>query len=246
MGHTTGGTFVQLIPEGRPSPRSWIASLSFGLAIAGLSGCMTFNAHLVKKEELPPEIKVKCERPVVEVKLEDWHHTLNGKDTDISMMDTQSAGRSFAKNMVRYWKSKGLVGDFGFAGELKGREPDYLVSVSGEVREHGSMFASVLTGLTLLLIPNSSSIELVMDVDLEDLHSQKHYDVKAENGWSTWMWLLFAPVFPIGPVGATTAQLDLFKSVYMQLAEQGAFSERGRPSVAAGSPGSEIDGGSGS
>ncbi len=125
--------------------------------------------------------------------------------------------------MIR-WKNKDIIADYDFAGELK-KLPDYTLTVSGERNEDSSIIGAVLCGLTLMLIPSSSTLTYDLNLEFVNNHTQKHFTVKAKNGVTTWMQILLLPALPVSWIGANNMINDVADYTYDELRKQGAFND---------------------
>jgi hypothetical protein len=187
-------------------------------AMVMLSGCMTFNQKMLPKVDIP-----KQENPavIVETKTGDFVTTFYGASKRGDMSGTTVLD-GVIKTMMNRWKKRGLIADFGPAGELD-KKPDFTLIVSGVRDEEGSEFLATLCGATLGIIPALSKLIYDLDVELVNNKTQQHYFVKVKNGVTMWMEIIFLPLFPIYWVGSHNMMVDMADYAYDELKQQGAF-----------------------
>jgi hypothetical protein len=188
------------------------------LAMVMLSGCMTFSEKMLRKVNIQKEQNPEV---IVETKTGNLVQKLNGIPDRGVLSGTTVLG-AVVKSMMKRWKNKGIIGDFGPAGKLD-KKPDFTLNVSGERDEQGSILGAVLCGLTLYIIPNSNTLIYDLDVELVNNKTQQHYFVKVKNGVTTWTQIIFLPLFPIFWVGSHNMLVDMADYAYNELKRQGAF-----------------------
>jgi len=188
------------------------------LAMVVLSGCMTFNEAMLRKVDIP---KQQNPEVIVETKTGDLVQKFNGTPKR-GVMSGTTVLNAVVKSMMNRWKKKGLIAEFGVAGKLD-KKPDFTLIVSGVRDEEGSMLGAVLCGITLYIIPTSSTLIYDLDVELVNNKTQQHYFVKVKNGATTWMEIIFLPLFPIFWIGGHNALVDMADYAYDELKQQGAF-----------------------
>ena len=187
-------------------------------AVVVLSGCMTFNEAMLRKVDIP---KQQNPEVIVETKTGNFVQKFNGTPNR-GVLSGTTVLDAVVKSMMIRWKKKGLIADYGVAGKLD-KKPDFTLTVSGERDEQGSMLGAVLCGITLYIIPTSSTLIYDLDVELVNNKTQQHYFVKVKNGITTWMEIIFLPLFPIFWVGSHNALVDMGDYAYDELKQQSAF-----------------------
>ena len=198
------------------------------LAIAAsLTGCVTFNEQMLPKRDAPPP----AARGVVEWNVGDVRQLLNGETSPGGLASTQSGVSAFGQGMLNRWKSRELIADYGRAGELKS-PPAYRLKLSGEIQESASILGSVVTGLSLFLIPSSSTLTYNLKADFTDIARNRTWTVPIRNGSTTWMQILLFPATPFGWMGASHMIEDTADYLYAELHKQGAFDPSSRPAPA--------------
>lgn len=188
------------------------------LALA-ISGCMTFNEKMLRQvESIKP-----LEKPILlETKTGELVLKLNGRGTGEGPFSGTTVAGNLIKMIGLRWKGKGIVSDFGPTGDLKAN-PDYTLTVSGVRNEEGSMSMAVLGGLSMMLIPTSSTLVYDLDFELVENKTSKKYNVKAKNAVTTTMEILFIPALPFSWIGASNTLSDIADYVYDEFYKQGAF-----------------------
>jgi hypothetical protein len=192
--------------------------LSVMLAMAVLSGCMTFNEAMLRKVDIP---KQQNPEAIVETKTGDFVQKFNCVPNR-GVMSGTTVLNAVTKSMMMRWKKKGLIADYGVAGKLD-KEPSFTLIVSGVRDEEGSVLGAVLCGITLYIIPTSYTLIYDLDVELVNNKTQQHYVVKVKNGVTTWMEIIFLPFFAISWVGSHNMMVDMADYAYDELKKQGAF-----------------------
>ena len=160
----------------------------------------------------------------VEVKTGELIQKLNGEGQNRGVLSGTTVLNAIGKSMMMRWKNKDIIADYGFSGELK-KEPDYTVTLSGVRNEDGSMIGAVLSGLTLMLIPSSSTLTYDLNLEFVNNHTHKHYTVKAKNAVTTWMQILLLPALPFSWIGSNNMINDIADYSYDDLSKQGAFTD---------------------
>ena len=197
---------------------------------ATLTGCVTFNEQMLPKRDAPPP----AARGTVEWSVGDVRQLLNGESSPGGLASTQSGVSAFGQGMLNRWKSRELIADYGRAGELKA-PPAYRLKLSGEIQESASILGSVVTGLSLFLIPSSSTLTYNLKAEFTHLSRNQTWTVPIRNGSTTWMQILLFPATPFGWMGASHMIEDTADYLYAELHKQGAFDEKPRPTpVSAG------------
>jgi hypothetical protein len=127
------------------------------------------------------------------------------------------------------WKDDDLVGRTGDPGDVQ--DPDYTLRLVGKQDNSGSMWAAFVTGLTLFLIPSSSNIEFSIKAWLTDHRTGEEYFAEGTNSATMWQHIIFLPVTPIGLRGGIKFQTELYRYIYWQFDEQGAFKRYREPAA---------------
>jgi len=192
-------------------------------AMVMLSGCMTFNEAMLRKVDIPKQQNPEL---IVETKTGDLVQKFNGTPNR-GVMSGTTVLNAVVKSMMNRWKKKGLIADFGAAGKLD-KKPDFTLIVSGVRDEEGSVLGAVLCGITLSIIPTSSTLIYDLDVELVNNKTQQHYFVKVKNGVTTWMEIIFLPFFAISWIGSRNMSVDMADYAYDELRQQRAFNGGGQ------------------
>lgn len=189
--------------------------------LIALSGCVTVNEEMLRKVSISPPQK---QTMTVEVKTGELIQKLNGEGQNRGVLSGTTVLNAVAKSMMIRWKNKDIISDYGSAGELK-KEPDYTITLSGVRNEDGSIAGAVLSGLTLMLLPSSSTLTYDLNLEFINNHTQKHYNVKAKNAVTTWMQILLLPALPFSWIGSNNMLNDIADYSYDELSKQGAFTD---------------------
>lgn len=147
---------------------------------------------------------------------------LNGEGQNRGIMSGTSVLNALNDSMMERWKRKDIISEYSKTGDLK-KDPDYTLILSGVRNEDGSVLGSFLSGLTLLIIPTSTTLTYDMKIDFVNNHTKKHYEVKAKNAVTTWMQILLLPVFPFSWIGTNNMINDIADYSYIELEQQDAF-----------------------
>jgi hypothetical protein len=195
-----------------------VTSLSLSL----LSGCVTVNEEMLRKVSITPP---QNNGGLLEFKTGELIQTLNGEGKNRGVLSGTTVLDSVGSGIMSRWKSKDIIADYGSPGELN-REPDYTLTLSGVKDENGSIAAAVLSGLSLMLIPVSSTITYDLQFDLINNHTHKHYTTKAKNAVTSWSQILLLPALPFSWIGGNNMISDIADYAYDDLNKQGAFSQQ--------------------
>lgn len=204
-----------------------IDRIAMCLGLLTLSGCMTFNESMLRKVE----VKSPPKAAVIETKVGNFIQSLNGDGTSMSPLSNTTVANEVIKLIMDRWEDLGIVADYGKPGDLRGA-PDYTLILSGTRNEEGSVGLAFLSGLTLMLVPSSSTLMYDLKVELIDNRTQRRYEATAKNGVTTTMQILFLPALPFSWIGGKHAVDDIADHLYHELHEQGAFTQ----GAVAGSP----------
>jgi hypothetical protein len=184
-----------------------------------LVGCVTVNEEMLRKVSVFPPQKPAM---TVEVKTGDLIQTLNGEGQNRGVLSGTTVLKSVATSMMLRWKDKGIIADYAFPGDLK-KEPDYTIILSGTKNEDSSILAAILSGLTFIIIPTSSTLTYDLNIEFINNHTQKHYIVKAKNAVTIWMQIFLLPAVPFSWIGSHNMVNDIADYSFDELQKQGAF-----------------------
>jgi len=199
-------------------------------------GCMSFNGKELPRREVSP---IPTDRPIIALEVGEVTLLLNGQSSVMKpAMSASSIGGTELAQTLRFWKSHGLIENWGRPGQLS-QEPRYKLSVTGTQNEETSMFAAFVTGFTMFLFPSSTTLRYDWRFGLTDLRSGTTYEVPVKRSLTMWTHIVFLPALPLMPVGTYRSQRDQALYVYTELAKQGAWagldSKRGADASSASS-----------
>lgn len=190
------------------------------LSVSLLSGCVSINEEMLRKVEVtPPQNNL----PIIEVKTGELVQKFNGKGDNRGVLSGTTVLNAIGKSMMTRWQNQDLIDDYGFSGDLE-QNPDYTLTLSGVRNEDGSIAGAVLTGISLFLIPTSSTLTYDLNIEVTNNHTQEKHAVKAKNAVTTWMQLLLFPAVPFSWIGSNNMINDIADYSYEELRKQGAFS----------------------
>jgi hypothetical protein len=194
------------------------------IACTALTSCITFNGKELRRVELT---NPSSPTSVIALEIGDFKKTFNGSEGGLANFNEGLAVRSTASQIPRFWKSSGLIKEWGYPGQLD-EEPTHRLVVSGTIDESGSLVGAIFTGATLYLFPTVSTNTFDLNVRLEQLDSGKvvaSYDAAAKNSVQLWQWIVFLPTTVLGSVawGAYGADRDMAFFLYDELRRQGVF-----------------------
>ncbi len=192
--------------------------LAMMMVSAAVGGCMTFNEAMLRPAPISPPARAVA----VEVRVGDFAQTRNGEGKNEGLTSNATLANQLNKLIMRRWESKGVVSQYGAPGDLK-VQADYAFTLSGRRDEDSSFMGAFFSGLTLMLIPSTSSLTFDLQGDLEDLRTGRHYQAKAKNATTTVMELLFLPALPVFWLGSQHTHEDIADALYGQFQAQGAF-----------------------
>jgi hypothetical protein len=210
---------LNLLSSWQHKKQRFVLTLISIVLITCLSACMTFNGAELPLRKPP---KYDSFRPVISTEIGEIKLLYNGKDGLKPPMSAHGIGNRALKTVLLRWKAKKLIDNYGPPGKLK-REPDYKLQISGTQNEQGSIFASVVTGLTLFLFPSSATLDWKWSFHLTNLKTNEQFEVSTKNSVTMWMQLIFLPFFPFTPVGIMNADKMLSYYVYDEFKKQGAW-----------------------
>lgn len=192
------------------------------LIFAGLilQGCMTVNRQMLGKVDVyPPAPKATA---LVEVKTGEFTQTLNGDKIDKDALPGNVVLNALANSMMMRWKRNNIIAGYNYAGSLQ-TLPDYTIILSGASNKDSSSARNLLCGLTLMLIPASTTMTYDLNIELINNHSKKHYQVKAKNAVTRYTQLFLLPTLPFASTGNQEMLQDIADFTYDELRKQGAF-----------------------
>jgi hypothetical protein len=185
-----------------------------------LQGCMTVNRQMLGKADIyPPAQKATA---IVEVKTGELIQTLNGDKVDKDAMPGNVVLNALTNSIMMRWKRNNIIAGYNYTGSLE-TLPDYTVIVSGTSNKDSSTMRNILCGLTLMLIPTSTTMTYDLNIELINNHSQKHYQVKARNAVTKYTHLFLLPTLPFASSGGQEMLQDIADYTYDELRKQGAF-----------------------
>jgi hypothetical protein len=184
-----------------------------------LTGCVSVNKEMLRQSQLPSSTPFKG---VVEVKNGELVQKLNNEGANRGVLSGSTVIDSVSTSILARWKSNDLISDYGAPGNLK-TEPDYTLSLSGIRNEDGSIAGAVLSGLTLMLIPTSSTLIYDLNAQFVNHHTHKAYNVPFKNGVTTYLQILLLPALPFSWIGGYNMLADMSDYLYSELSKQGAF-----------------------
>jgi len=188
-------------------------------ALIGLLGCMSFNGAELTRRELPAH---DWYQPTISTEVGKIALLHNGREGLKPPATPNFIGNNALSSVLLRWKAAKLIADYGKPGELE-READFRLAISGSQDEQSSIFAAVVTGITLFLFPSSATLDRAWTFELENLSTKNVYTVTARHTVTQWQHLIFLPVFPFSVVGQMHADRDLSHYVYDEFAKQGAW-----------------------
>lgn len=198
--------------------------LLFCLSIL-LVGCVTINEEMLRKVTIiPPQNPAMT----VEIKSGELIQQFNGEGKSSGPLSGTTVMNAMAKGIMIRWKDQDLIADYAFPGELK-KDPDYTAIFSGTRNEEGSIAMAILSGLTFMIIPTSSTLTYDLNLEFVNNNTQKHYFAKAKNAVTTWFDIFLLPALPFSMIGAINSNRDIADHLYDELRKQGAFSDSGIP-----------------
>lgn len=185
------------------------------------TGCMTVNEGMLRQVTITPPAN---HSGIVEVKTGELIQKLNGEGQNRGVLSGTTVLNAFGKSMMQRWKSKDIIDDYGFSGDLK-KDPDFTVTLSGVRNEDGSIAGAVLSGISLMILPATSTLTYDLNLEFINNHNKKHYTVKAKNAVTTWMQILLLPALPFSWIGSNNMINDMADYSYDELRKQGAFTD---------------------
>jgi len=191
------------------------------LSLSLLSGCVTINEEMLRTSEIP---ELNKRNILVEVKTGDLVQKLNGQGQNNGVLSGTTVLNAVATSMMERWKSKNVISDYDDSGSLE-KDPDYTLTLSGVRNEDGSIGGAILSGLTLMLIPVSSTLTYDLNVELTNNHTHKQSTVKVKNAVTTWMQILLLPALPFSWIGSHNMLTDMADYAYSEFNKKNIFSD---------------------
>ena len=184
----------------------------FVTAFLTLGGCISFNEKMLPNVNISPALNQSI---IIEVKLD--------KFDDISRLEAVKLANDF---MTR-WKSKKIIGGYGFYGELQ-EKSDYTLALSGAIELDGPLpggiFWPMLSQVTFGAFPSTWKETYFINFDLLNRHNNKKYQVNAKNACTWWFHALLFAFVPFYHGGCGGMEDDIADYAYNELYKQGAFS----------------------
>lgn len=185
-----------------------------------LQGCMTVNRQMLSKVDVyPPAQKATA---LVEVKTGEFIQTLNGEKIDKDALPGNVVLNALANSIMMRWKRSNIIAGYDYTGSLQ-TLPDYTIILSGTGNKDSSSVRNLLCGLTLMLIPASTTMTYELNIELINNHSKKHYQVKAKNAVTRYTQLFLLPTLPFASAGNQEMLQDIADFTYDEFRKQGAF-----------------------
>ena len=189
------------------------------LLLVVLSGCVTIAGKNLEPISPPPPER----HGTVEYTIGDFAFTLDGG----KMISSTKAGRILTDNILKRWKKSGYIDDYTYvkSGDFTGNA-DYQLTLSGSQYGESSIAMQILSGLTLLVLPNSTNVKYDIQYVLEDVASGSRYSAAVQDSYKEWTELLLIVALPVSARGANATMNVMADHAYDQLREKGAFSSR--------------------
>jgi len=206
-----------------PSTTTYRLSVAITAATL-LTGCISFNGKEIRRPEVE---SVETPYAIVELEVAKFDTLMNGKEEGFGAGHMEGTlGRGEAAAIADIWKSKRLIEEYGWPGDLDADDvPTHRLVLSGTSDQVGSIGMSFLTGLTLYLVPSSSSTTTDIDVTLIRLADGKEFTATARNSTTMWQQIIFLPTSLFGSAiwGLYGAATDRSLHLYDQFEDAGAF-----------------------
>ena len=166
--------------------------------------------------------------PVIEESIGDFTFHLDGG----KMVTSNKAGRLLNDTILENWKDNNYISDFTYVKkENFTGNAQYNLTLKGQQKGESSVFMQVISGLTLVLIPNTIETSYNMIYELEEVKTGKKYTAQVNENMSTTQWLLFLPALPFSFIGAMNTYERIAEHVYQGFVKQGAFSNQENASI---------------
>lgn len=183
-----------------------------------LSGCM----YITEGTKLPPitALPSSAFQPKIEHTVGDFSFTLEGG----KMVTSNFAGKLVNENILNSWKDRKYVRDHDYvdAAAFTGKA-DYNLTLSGSQYGASSIGMQILSGLTLFLIPVTTTQNYDLQYTLVDVKTGKKYTGSLEESNKGYMQLFLFFAFPFGVHNENKMFERMGDHLYNQLYQQGAF-----------------------
>ncbi len=196
------------------------------LALLLLSGCYYTTVGTKLTPIAPPR---PVFQPSVEYTIGDFSFTLEGG----KMVTSNFAGRLLTSGILDKWKERSYIRDAQYveSAAFSGKA-DYNLTLSGSQYGESNIAMQILCGLTLFLLPMTTTQHYDVQYALMDVRSGKQYSAGVQESNKTYseLFLLFA--LPWARRGQQEMMARMGDHLYDQLYRQGAFQRS--PEIASG------------
>jgi hypothetical protein len=187
------------------------------LVLAFISGC----AYTVAGTKLPPLVPPAASfQPRVEHTVGDFSFTLEGG----AMVTSEFVGRQLNGQITRVWKDRGYIREEkGVDHRAFSGTADYNVTLTGTQYGESSLGMQILSGLTLFLVPTSTTQHYDLQYTVEDVKTHATYGATVKEEDKTYMQLFLLFTLPVAGRGHQHTMERVAEHLYDQLHRQGLF-----------------------
>ena len=187
------------------------------IAIMMLGGCAitTSTDKLSELEPLVPNMTPKIESSVSK------GFTSEG---GVQLVTDNKMGRLLNDAILVHWEENGYIESHEYVKLENFTEGvRYTLTLSGSYELSENTAAGVISGLTLMIIPNIIDNIYDLTYTLKDNETGKTYVSRVQETKSEMRCLLFIVVFPVSIYQLSTYYVDMAEHVYQDFIAQGAF-----------------------
>lgn len=168
----------------------------------------------------PIETSAPSDPVAVEYVVGDFEFTLEGG----KMVTSNKAGRLLSDDILKIWKKKGYISDFEYVGESGfSDESQHRLTLSGSQYGDSSLFAQILSGLTLLILPYTVDTKYDIQYVYENTATGNRCSAEVADSYHTTIELLLFLAVPFSARGQQQTMESMADHLYDQLRHECGF-----------------------
>ncbi len=190
----------------------------FFISLFLITGCMNFNHVDIPEVQInEPTIK-----PTIGIKVADFKQYYDGKIDYENVVSNEKMGLNCLAGVLNPWKAEKLIKNYKAIEKYK-KLPDYTLVLNGHINAGSSIALNILSPLTLFIIPSYKTASFNLSFVLINNNTQEEFIENLNTSFTTWVDLIFLPVFPLFWIRMDNRITDRSMFIYHLFKEKGAF-----------------------
>ena len=182
----------------------------------GATGCITSAGGGLD----PIETTAPSSPVAIDYVVGDFEFTLEGG----KMVTSKRAGKLLSDDLFGIWKKKGYISDFEYVGKSGFSEKSqHRLTLSGSQYGDSSLFAQVLSGLTLMILPYTVDTKYDIQYVYENTATGDRCSAEVADSYHTTVELLLFLAAPFSMIGQKSTMDGMADHLYDQLHRECGF-----------------------